>query len=393
MNVRLTLLFLVSFFLSACSGVSIFETAAPNPPQAVAITPRPTVLPTPLPDSIIIEADAEEALLINLYERVNPSVVNIDIAGRVGSALTEFGSGSGFVLDTEGHILTNNHVVEDADRIYVTFADDVVAEARLVGRDAASDLAVIQVAQRDDIVLHPVELGDSDQVKAGQRVVAIGNPFGLAGTMTVGIVSAVGRTLPGDTFESSAGRYSNPDIIQTDAQINPGNSGGPLLDSSGRVIGVNTAIRTDSDNRANSGVGFAVPVNTVKRIVPQLIATGRVAYPYLGITSDNHFTLAELSLELDLPVRRGVLVAEVVSDGPAAQAGLFGGSDDVTVRGLPVRTGGDIIISIDGDPIDSFDQMISYLFNRTQIGQVIRVAFIRDGQMLETNLTVGERPR
>ncbi|MGH2594019.1 MAG: S1C family serine protease [Anaerolineae bacterium] len=391
MKMRLTQLILASLALSACSGMTIFETATPQPPQVVQVTLNPTALPTPLPESIIIEADAEEILLVNLYERVNPSVVNIDVTGGSIQDFAEFGSGSGFVLDTDGHIVTNNHVVEGAQGIYVTFADGSVAEADLVGGDPSSDLAVIRV-NLDPNLLRPVELGDSDQVKVGQRVVAIGNPFGLVGTMTVGIVSGVGRTLQAETLDPDR-RYSNPDIIQTDAAINPGNSGGPLIDSHGRVIGVNSAIRTNGENRANSGVGFAVPVNAVKRIVPQLIETGRVAYPYLGISSDNDFTMAELAAALNLPTSRGVLISEVTPGGPAAGAGLRGGDHRVTVRGFDVLAGGDIIIAIDDTPIDSFGHMIAYLVAETRVGQVVKITFLRGGETLETNLTVGERPR
>ena len=389
MKLRLTLLALTSLALSACGNMAVFEAATPAPVR-VAATPRPAAPPSPVPESIVIEADAEELLLTNLYERVNPSVVNIDVAGGAEADFAEFGSGSGFVLDSRGHIVTNNHVVEDADSIFVTFADGSVTEAQLVGRDTASDLAVIRV-EVDSALLQPVELGDSDQVKVGQRVVAIGNPFGLAGTMTVGIVSAVGRTLPAETL-SSGGSYRNPDIIQTDAPINPGNSGGPLLDSHGRVVGVNSAIRTTGENRANSGVGFAVPSNTVRRIVPQLIENGRARYPYLGVSSDSRFTMAELAAALDLPTSQGVLISEVLPDGPADAAGLRGGDREATVRGFSLLAGGDIIVAIDGTPINSFDRMISYLVNHVEIGQNVVVTFVRGNQTLEVTLTVAERP-
>jgi len=390
MKLRLTFLAMLSAMVSACGGMAVFETATPDAPRVIIAPTR--AAPTPLPESIVIEADAEEALLVNLYERVNPSVVNIDVAGAaLQGDFSEFGSGSGFVYDADGHIVTNNHVVESADRLFVTFADGSVAEAELVGRDPSSDLAVIRV-KADAQLLRPLELGDSDQLKVGQRVVAIGNPFGLVGTMTVGIVSGVGRTLPADTFTGQSGPYTNPDIIQTDAPINPGNSGGPLLDSHGRVIGVNSAIRTTGENRANSGVGFAVPVNAVKRIVPQLIQTGSVRYPYLGISSDSRFTPAELAAALDLPTPRGVLISEVVSGGPADRAGLRGGDLEATVRGLTVATGGDIIIAIDDAPVSSFDRLISYLVNNVEVGQVVKITFIRGDETMEANLTVGERP-
>ncbi len=390
MKLRVTLLALTSLALSACGNMAVFEAATPAPVRAAA-TPRPAEPPSPVPEAIAIEADAEELLLTNLYERANPSVVNIDVAGGAEADFAEFGSGSGFVLDRQGHIVTNNHVVEDADSIYVTFSDGSVAEAKLVGRDAASDLAVIRV-EVDSTLLWPVELGDSDQVKVGQRVVAIGNPFGLAGTMTVGIVSAVGRTLPAETL-SSGGSYRNPDIIQTDAPINPGNSGGPLLDSHGRVVGVNSAIRTAGENRANSGVGFAVPVNTVKRIVPQLIETGRARYPYLGITADNRFSMPELAEALNLPTPRGVLVSTVTDGGPAERAGLRGGNREETLRGFSVAAGGDIIVAIDDTPIGSFDEMISYLIAKTEVGQVVKVTILRGDERLDVSVTLGERPR
>lgn len=391
MKIRLMWLILAAFGLSACSGMSIFETPTPAPPKPVLATAVP-ILPTRLPESIVVEADAEEILLTNLYDRVNPSVVNIDIVGQSTAGVqAEFGSGSGFVLDMDGHIVTNNHVVEDADRIYVTFAGGDVAEAELVGRDPASDLAVIRADVAAEL-LHPVELGDSDQVKVGQRVIAIGNPFGLVGTMTTGIVSGVGRTLPAETIDPTR-RYSNPDIIQIDAPINPGNSGGPLLDSHGRVIGVNSAIRTADGNRANSGVGFAVPVNTVKRIVPQLIRNGRATYPHLGIVVDNTaFTMPELAATLDLPTAQGVLISQVASGGPAEQAGLRGGDRRESVRGAPVLVGGDIIVAIDGTPVNNFDHLISYLIAHTEVGQVVTITFIRDGETLQTDLTVGARP-
>ena len=263
----------------------------------------------------------------------------------------------------------------------------------MVGTDPYSDLAVIKV-NVDQSKLQPLTIGDSDVVKVGQRVIAIGNPFGLVGTMTVGIVSGKGRTLPADSPSSSAtGNFSNPDIIQTDAAINPGNSGGPLLNSKGEVIGVNAAIRTDGTNRANSGVGFAIPSNTVKRVVQQLLKDGRASYPYLGVTVDNNFTIGELAVALKLPVDKGVLVSSVVDGGPAARAGVRGGDTQVTVRGIPVVAGGDIITAIDGDPITSFDQMIGYLSSHKLVGQEVTLTILRDGQTLQLPLTLADRPQ
>jgi 2-alkenal reductase len=223
----------------------------------------------------------------------------------------------------------------------------------------------------------------------GQRVIAIGNPFGLAGTMTSGIISALGRTLPAQVARDS-GVFSNPEIIQTDAAINPGNSGGPLLDTRGRVVGVNTAIR--STTGVNAGVGFAVPINTVKRIVPDLIEKGSYDYPYLGITSDNRFSVAELADPLDLPVDYGVLISEVQPGTAAAEAGLRGGDREVEVMDTTIQAGGDIIIAIDGQKLQTFDDLIAYLVSNTEVGQRVDLTIMRDGERMEVPVTLGERP-
>ena len=387
-----TLVLIVTLLIAGCREFSVFETPTPRPIVIGKIDPTSAVPATPLPASIEVSADAVELLLQNIYERTNPGVVNIDVSGGTGSDLTEFGSGSGFVIDRDGHIVTNNHVIADATEIDVTFADGTAAQARLIGTDPYSDLAVIKV-DVDAAKLQPLVIGDSDVIKVGQRVIAIGNPFGLVGTMTVGIVSGKGRTLPADTTSGSGTNFSNPDIIQTDAAINPGNSGGPLLNSKGEVIGVNAAIRTDGTNRANSGVGFAIPSNTVKRVSQQLLKDGRVSYPYLGVSVDNHFTIGELAVALKLPVNTGVLVSAVVNGGPAAKAGVRGGNQQITVRGIPVVTGGDIITAIDGDPITSFDQMIAYLSSQKLVGQEVTLTILRDGATLQLPLTLADRPR
>ena len=386
-----SVLLIVAVLAAGCREFTVFET--PTPVKPVALTnaaAAPTALPQSIvtPDKLVIQADAVDQLLSNIYERADPGVVNIDVSA--GSTLTEYGSGSGFVVDQDGHIVTNNHVIDGADEIDVTFWDGSVATAKLVGADPYSDLALLKV-DVGSVKLVPLTLGDSDQVKVGQRVIAIGNPFGLVGTMTVGIVSGKGRTLPADVSTSSA-TFSNPDIIQTDAAINPGNSGGPLLNSAGEVIGVNSAIRTDGTNRANSGVGFAVPSNTVKRVVQQLQENGRVAYPYLGVTVDNHFTTGQLAAVLNLPVNKGVLVASVVDGGPAERAGIKGGDQQVTVRGIAVLSGGDIITAIDGDLINSFDEMIAYLAAKKQVGQTVTVTLIRGDKTLQVPVTLDDRP-
>lgn len=385
MNSRKSLLLLLPVTLAVlactCSGQQLFSTPATAPPVIVVATP------TPLPEEAFAGLESEDALLVNLYQRVNPSVVYIAVMIEGGGSLSPFGSGSGFVYDTEGHIVTNAHVVAGASIIQVTFDDGSVADARIVGRDIYSDLAVIKV----DVPagqLVPLELGDSSMLQVGQRVVAIGNPFGLRGTMTLGIVSAVGRTLPAET--QAGGSFRNPEIIQTDAAINPGNSGGPLLDLHGRVVGVNTAI--DSTTGVNSGVGFAVPVNTVKRIVPHLITDGVYRYPYLGITSQSRLSLAALAKPLNLPVTRGVLIAEVLPGTAAARAGLRGGNHEVEVMGVPVVAGGDIIVAIDGYEVHDYDDFIAYLVRETEVGQQVVLTIIRDGRRMEVPATLGERP-
>ena len=377
----------------ACSAESfLVPTSAPVPSK---LNPTPTTfIPTPVTLAAGSQLSTEEALLENLYLRVNPAVVNITVSSGTGSQLEELGTGSGFVIDKQGHIVTNHHVVADATEVDVKFYDGRVATAKVVGSDPYSDLAVIQVDVPESWLV-PVELGDSDAVKVGQRVVAIGNPFGLEGSMTLGIVSAMGRTLPADqlTTPQDTGVFQNPQIIQTDAAINPGNSGGPLLDLYGRVVGVNAAIRTDNGVRANSGVGFAIPVNTIKRIAPQLIEKGSASYAYLGVSSNNHFSIAELASALKLPVDHGVLIDAVTPNGPADQAGLRGGNKQANVRGFPVQTGGDIILSIDGESLRDFDAMITYLVNHTTVGQVVMLTILRDGKEMQVQVKLGERPK
>jgi len=376
--------------LACNSETFLLPAATPSPLQW---EPTSAPVPTPLLPSAGDSLTAEELLLENLYLRVNPSVVNILVLSESENLPTEFGAGSGFVIDKQGHIVTNYHVVADATKVEVTFSDGHVAMAQVVGSDPYSDLAVIKVDVPQDWLV-PVELGDSDAVKVGQRVVAIGNPFGLQGSMTLGIVSALGRTLPADRQSIGIpGSFQNPQIIQTDAAINPGNSGGPLLDLRGRVIGVNVAIRTDSGLRINSGVGFAIPVNTVKRVAPQLIEKGSVSYPYLGVTVDNRFSMAELALALDLPVDYGVLIASVTPGGPADQAGLRGGNKQTLVHGVAVQTGGDIILAIDGTRLRDFDAMITYLINNTQVGQTVTLTILRGGKEQQVQVKLGERPK
>ena len=379
---------LLALMVLACNAQELIlePTVTPLGESTAPSEPVPTV--PPLSEEDRAELDAQDALLISLYQRVNPAVVYVEVLVQHGGGLQQMGSGSGFVIDRDGHVVTNNHVVEGADALQVVLADgSVTNEVEIVGRDPYSDLAVIAI-DADPESLVPLALGDSDALQVGQRVIAIGNPFGLQGTMTTGVVSAVGRTLTSQALEG--GSFSNPEIIQTDAAINPGNSGGPLLDSRGRVVGVNTAIR--SGTGVNAGVGFAVPVNTVKRIVPGLIDHGSYEYPYLGITSDRRFTVAELAEALDLPVNQGVLVTEVQPGTAADEAGLEGGDREVEVMGQSIIAGGDIITEIDGETLRTFDDLVAYLVSDAEVGQEVTLTVFRDGSRMEVPVTLGERP-
>ncbi len=358
--------------------------------QAPAAPAAPT--PTAVPEAARVQFDSEEQVLINLYERVNPAVVSIRISQRSEQGQVDAGLGSGFVIDTAGYIVTNNHVVESADGVRVVFSDGSTESAEVIGRDPFSDLALLKVNRPADALV-AVELADSDQLKVGQRVIAIGNPFGLEGTMTEGIISALGRSLPTES------RFANRHIIQTDAAINPGNSGGPLIDSRGRVIGVNTAIRTNNESSvggqpSNSGIGFVVPSNTVKRVVSQLREGGRVRWPYLGATMSG-IDLRLHAQDLGVPVGRGAYIAEVIRGGPAAKAGIRGGNadDTVVIDGIPVPRGGDVVLSFNGVATNSSDELLDAIVDTAKAGDTVTVRVWRDGSEKDIQVTIGERPQ
>lgn len=349
------------------------------------------VIPTPLSDAIIQEADAEYLLLTNIYDRTVPSVVNIEAVNQqVG--FSDTGRGSGFIYDRNGHIVTNAHVVNGANQIYITFNDGYVAEARLVAQDNYSDLAVLKVDTSVNRLI-PLTLANSDMVRVGQRAIAIGNPWGLQGSMTVGIVSAVGRQLDSaELIDASAlPGFQNPRIIQIDATLSPGNSGGPLLNSNGQVIGVNTAIRTTSGNF--EGVGFSVPSNTVARVIPELISKGRVDYSWLGIsTIASDFGVAAFADALNLPVQAGVLITGVLPNSPADRAGLRGGLAIQTVRDIPICAGGDIIVAINGEFVHNMDELVNYLVIKTKPADMVELMVVRGEQTLNITLTLDARP-
>lgn len=326
----------------------------------------------------------EDLELPELYERVSPSVVFIEVRTQGGDFLFPTdGLGSGFVYDTDGHIVTNYHVVQDAEAINVTFFDGTLARAEVVGLDADSDLAVIRVQDVPKDRLIPVVLGDSSAVRIGEEVVAIGNPFGQTWTMTRGIISALGRANRAETG------FSIPQMIQTDAAINPGNSGGPLVNHAGEVIGVNTMIFSEEGRSA--GVGFAVPSNTVRRVVPELIANGRYEYTWIGISGgDLSLDLIEL-LQLDRDTR-GVLVSRVSNNSPADEAGLRGSNQRAQINGLTYQIGGDIIIALNDTPITSINDLIAFLAENTRPGDQVTVTLIRDNEVIQVPVTLEARP-
>ncbi|MBI4180990.1 MAG: trypsin-like peptidase domain-containing protein [Chloroflexi bacterium] len=329
-----------------------------------------------------------QATLESIYTRANPSVVNIQVLlpsslpNHSGGAL-----GSGFVWDIQGNLVTNNHVVDGATRMTVTFYDGTTLEASLVGTDADSDLAVIKVNPKE-IQLQPVTMADSSQLKVGQLAIAIGNPFGLQGTMTVGFVSGLGRLLPAN--ENAVGpSYSIPDIIQTDAAINPGNSGGVLLDATAKVIGVTSSIATTSGTSA--GVGFAIPAAIVEQVVPALIKTGHYDHPYfgIGVVSLN----PDLATAMNLPSgQRGALVQTVTPDSPADKAGLQASQNQTTINGEQMSVGGDVIITYNNQVVKSTDDLISFLARSGSVGQTVTLTLLRDGKQIQVKVTLGIRP-
>ena len=331
------------------------------PPTA---SPEPTSTPQPARELLGPEASFIEAL----YEQLNPGVVSIKVFVHRGSYGGE-GAGSGFVWDEEGYVVTNNHVVAGAERVTVSFFDGTEAEAEIVGTDADSDLAVLKVDELIDGT-HPLALGDSDKVKVGQWALAIGNPFGLGGSMTTGIVSAVGRTIA-----SGATPFAIPQAIQTDAAINPGNSGGPLFNLEGEIIGVNAQIAT-AGTRANAGVGFAIPADVVERVVPVLIESGSFQWPWLGVRGGS-VNLA-LSKANGLETQRGAYIHQVVPDGPAAKAGLQGSSGTRILDGFELPIGGDVVVEADGEAVADFSALL------------IRVAFKDPGDEIELTVLRGD---
>ncbi|OGO34875.1 MAG: hypothetical protein A2W35_20685 [Chloroflexi bacterium RBG_16_57_11] len=405
------------------------NTAAEKASQAAQTAKEKAVQAPPAPAVPSGEAAsllaAYEGVLENVYTQVNPSVVNIRVlvSSPAGGSFSipglpfefpdlpqmpqdpeapegsqpelpdmpEFGQGlgSGFVWDSQGHIVTNNHVVESAEKIEVTFADGSVFEAKLVGADPDSDLAVIKVDRPADELI-PLQLANSADVRVGQLAIAIGNPYGLEGTMTAGIISAIGRTMPVEMGLTSRGSYSIPDIIQTDAPINPGNSGGVLVDDQGQVIGVTFAI--ESASGANAGIGFVIPSAIVERVVPVLINNGKYEHPYLGISGGTLVPAMAEAMDLKSD-QRGVLVRDVVPNGPADKAGVVASNRPVTIEGSETMVGGDVIIAMNDQTIKSMDELISYLSSDTEVGQTLTLTVLRAGEQMDLRVTLEARPK
>jgi len=339
------------------------------------------------PELAVIDAeglDVAERRVIDVYERVAPSVVSITtqvLRRGFFFEIPQEGAGSGFILDQAGHVLTNYHVIDGAEEIDVSINDDYVVAATVVGVDPRNDIAVLKVEAPAEILV-PVELGTSAALKVGQRAIAIGNPFGQFGrTLTIGVISALDRTIEGSDSRTITG------IIQTDAAINRGNSGGPLLDSSGRVIGINTAIF--SPTGTSVGVGFAVPVDTLKRLLPDLLALGRYRHPWLGVRYAYELKAA-LATSLDLSTTQGLLIVQLYQDSPLEQAGVRGAQQETVVGNQQVYVGGDILTAIDGNVVETLDGMETLLEDNYTVGDQVTVTVMRDGQQIDLTVELVE---
>jgi 2-alkenal reductase len=379
MKTKRSMLALVVLALAmlACQATS-FQIQQPAPVNEAVVPVAPI-------DSNAANPAAEQDGLVALFESVSPGTVAI---------ITDQGQGSGFVYDSQGNVVTNYHVIEGAKTVEVRFMSGYMAYGTVVGTDLDSDLAIIKV-DAPASELHPLPLGDSSSLKVGQTVVAIGNPFGLNSTMTVGIVSALGRTLDSAHSTTDGNFFTAGDIIQTDAAINPGNSGGPLFNINGEVIGINRAIRTNSTTATgqpvNSGIGFAISVNIVKRVAPGLIATGKYDYPFLGVSSLPSENMSLPVIEaLGLKSYTGAYVTNVVSGGPAEKAGIIAGSTPTNIPNL--FGGGDLIVAIDGREVQTFDDMLSYLITNKAPGDSVVLQVLRGEEKVDVTVVLGSRP-
>jgi len=372
------------------SVVVVLLTASMMACQMTSLFPTPTLTATAVPalpvSSTTTDLSNQQDRLMTIYQQFSPGVVSIR---------TTTAQGSGWVYSGDGVIVTNNHVVGTETRVEVDFTSGLKTYGDVVGTDAYSDLAVIKV----DVAaseLHPLPLGDSDILQVGQTVIAIGNPFGLSGTMTTGIISALGRSLPTSNQVQGGGYFSNADIIQTDTALNPGSSGGPLLNLNGEVVGINNAIETISYTTGgqplNSGIGFAISINTVKRVVPSLIQNGKFDYAYLGISAWDDLPLTVIEA-LGLKSTSGAYVTSVTPAGPSDQAGIQAGTQPLDLPGYQdLNKGGDLVIAIDGQPVVTFDDMIRYLVLHKSPGDTVMLTVLRGDQKLDVPVVLGKRP-
>ncbi len=370
--------------------------AAPIGTQPPAAAPLVNTEP-PLSVQAPVNPAASQDAFVALYQRVIPGVVIIKVTTAQGDGL-----GSGFVYDAAGNVVTNFHVVDGApnNKVEVDFMDGYKAYGTVIGTDLDSDLAVVKV-QGPSSEFHPLTLGDSDKVQIGQTVIAIGNPFHYLGSMSVGVISGLHRTLDSEHATPNGGQpFTAGDLLQTDTAINPGNSGGPLFNLDGEVIAVNRAIETadfsSTGQPLNSGVGFAVSSNIIKRVVPVMIQSGKYDYPYLGISSVSLGNPSQAGLTLDeidalgLKQTTGTYITNVTAGGPAEQAGLKAGTQQTSIQGL--LSGGDLIVAIDGHPVIQYDDLISYLITNKSPGDTVVLTVIRDGQKMDISLKLGKRP-
>jgi S1-C subfamily serine protease len=372
----------LAFILMACSLTSVF-------PTTTAPVPTIPAFPTLAAPGATTDPSVQQDVFETIYRTYSPGVVTV---------MTTTGLGSGWVYSGEGYIVTNNHVVENETKVEVDFLSGYKTFGTVVGTDAYSDLAVIKV-DVPAAELHPLAMGDSNILQVGQTVIAIGNPFGLSSTMTSGIISALGRALPSTTTNQAAsgGYFSTPDIIQTDTAINPGNSGGPLFNLNGEVIGINSDIISGSATTINGqggniGIGFAISINLVKRVIPSLIQNGKFDYAYLGVSTKDGLSLDEIQA-LGLQSTSGAYVISVFAGGPCDKAGIIAGTTPVDATNYPgLNKGGDLIVGVDGQPVITFYDLIRYLALYKSPGATVTLTVLRGSQTVDVPVVLGTRP-
>ena len=367
--------------VGAIFTIAVFAVLFISPPAS--INPETIIENESLPNAVgEIDASQKQNLsLIEIFEKSEPGVIRVNVQKSETRDVGGGGVGSGFVFDKKGHIITNAHVIDDAEKVTVTFLDGRSYNAEIIGTDAATDIAIIKVNVESSL-LQPLSIGNSSNLKVGEPIAAIGNPFGLSGSMTSGIVSQLGRLLPSSTD------YRIPDIIQTDAAINPGNSGGPLLNMHGEVVGINTAIQSATGEF--TGVGFAVPSQTVSKIVPTLVEKGEYTHPWIGISGRD--IDPDLAKVLELKEAVGFLVITVVEDSPAFEAGLIGSDKFIEVEGIKYPTGGDVILTVDDVEVRKIDDILIHLQREKSVGDEMSLEILRDGRTTSVTIVLQERP-